>query len=261
MSIITNKYFKDYQSELTVDCNEALKQVKEIELTPTSFTFYTSVAVISSSKIEGEQMELDSYVKHKIQDIEYLPELVEKPNDLFKAYIFAKDNELTKENFLKSHILLSTHLLPEKYQGIYRKNEMLLMEHKTGRIQYEATPFAIVETEMNNLWENIDHLISVPLSTEEIFYYASFIHLAFVNIHPFNDGNGRAARLLEKWFLAQKLGETAWYIQSEKYYYHNVDSYYKNLSTLGMFYEKLDYQKALPFLQMLPNSLRQDIQD
>ena len=144
MSIITNKYFEQYQSQLSVDCNEALKQVKEIELTPTSFTFYTSVAVISSSKIEGEQMELDSYVKHKIQDIEYLPELVEKPNDLFKAYLFAKDNDLTKDNFLKSHILLSNHLLPEKHQGIYRKNEMLVMEHKTGRIQYEAAPYAAV---------------------------------------------------------------------------------------------------------------------
>lgn len=255
MRIITNKYFEQYQSQLSVDCNEVLQQIKEIELTPTSFTFYTSVAVISSSRIEGEQMELDSYVKHKIQDIEYLPELVEKPNDLFKAYLFAKDNDLTKDNFLRSHILLSNHLLPEKHQGIYRKNEMLVMEHKTGKIQYEAAPFAIVHTEMNNLWKSIDKLITDTLSVEEIFYYASFIHLAFVNIHPFNDGNGRAARLLEKWFLAQKLGETAWYIQSEKYYYHNVDSYYKNLNKLGMFYEKLDYQKADTFLQMLPNAI------
>ncbi len=255
MSLITNKYFEHYKSQISVDSKEALKQVKEIELTPSSFTFYTSVAVISSSKIEGETMELDSYVKHKVQDIEYLPELVEKPNDLFKAYLFAKDNPLTKSNFLKSHILLSTHLLPEKHRGIYRQNEMLVMEHKTGRIQYEAAPFARVEAEMNNLWKSVDDLLTRTLSTEEIFYYASFIHLVFVNIHPFNDGNGRAARLLEKWFLAQKIGEAACYIQSEKYYYHHVDSYYKNLNKLGMFYEKLDYEKADSFLQILPNAI------
>lgn len=32
-------------------------------------------------------MEVDSYVKHKMQDIEYLPELVQKPNDLYGAYL------------------------------------------------------------------------------------------------------------------------------------------------------------------------------
>ena len=255
MKLISNKYYKDYKSHVQVDCEKELKKVGEIELTPKSFTFYTSVAVISSSKIEGEQMELDSYVKHKIQDIEYLPELVQKPNDLYKAYLFANDNKLSKDTFLQSHVLLSTHLLPEKWRGVYRQNEMLVMEHKTGRIQFEAASFSIVKNEMDNLWADIDFLLNEKTSIEEIFYYASFIHLAFVNIHPFNDGNGRAARLLEKWFLAQKLGEVAWYIQSEKYYYHHVDSYYKNLNTLGMFYEKLDYAKADSFLQMLPNAI------
>ena len=59
------------------------------------------------------------------------------------------------------------------------------------------------------------------LTIEETFYFASMIHLMFVKIHPWNDGNGRSARLIEKWFLAQKLGEKAWYIQSEKNYYQN----------------------------------------
>ena len=93
------------------------------------------------------------------------------------------------------------------------------------------------------------------MTVEEVFYYASFIHAAFVNIHPFNDGNGRAARLLEKWFIAEKLGQNAWYIQSEKYYYANSNDYYKNLARIGMFYDQVDYSKMDLFLQMLPKSL------
>lgn len=62
--------------------------------------FYTAVSVMSSSRIEGEQMEIDSYLKHKMQNIEYLPNLTEKPNDLFEAYEFARDNKLTLSNFL-----------------------------------------------------------------------------------------------------------------------------------------------------------------
>ena len=255
MNLLTDKYLSAYKQRLATDIGSALKDIAAMELTPHSFTFYTSVAVISSSRIEGEQMEIDSYVKHKMQDIEYLPELVEKPNDLYKAYLFAQQNELTLKNFLQSHVLLSQHLLPEKWRGAYRKNEMLVMEHNTGKVQFEAAPFGIVEEKMNKLWQDITQLQTVKLTTEEIFYYASFIHLVLVSIHPFNDGNGRSGRLLEKWFLATLLGEQAWYIKSEKYYYDHVNEYYKNLNRVGMFYEQLDMAKGDLFLQMLPKAV------
>lgn len=251
MKIISEKYLPIYKQQLQTDIGNTLKEIKKIDLTPQSFTFYTSVAVISSSRIEGEQMEVDSYLKHKMQHIEYLPQLVEKPNDLFEAYLFAKENKLTSKNFLYSHQLLSKHLLPEKWRGVYRRNEMLVMEHNTGKIQFEAAPFRIVEEEIEKLWSDIAELIKRELSNEEIFYYAAYIHLVFVNIHPFNDGNGRAGRLLEKWFLSSLLGETAWYIQPEKYYYHHVNDYHKNLNRLGIFYEQLDYSRADKFLGML----------
>ena len=252
MKILSKKYFTQYKDELQIDLDLALKDLKELELTPQRLTFYTSVAVMSSSRIEGEQMEIDSYLKHKLQNIEYLPGLVEKPNDLFQAYLFAKENKLTQQNFLQSHVLLSKHLLPEKWRGVYRKNEMLVMEHKTGRIQFEAAPFNIIDAEMEKLWSDIATFLKRKLSIAESFYYASFVHVAFVTIHPFNDGNGRAGRLLEKWLLAQLLGETGWYIQSEKYYYHHVSDYYKNLNRLGNFYEHVDYAKADRFYKCFP---------
>jgi Fic family protein len=255
MKILYDKYLEEYNKQLSINIASSLNEIDNIELTSQTFTFYTSVAVISSSKIEGEQMEIDSYVKHKMQDIEYLPELIEKPNDLYNAYLFAKENKLNAKNFLQSHVLLSNHLLPEKWRGVYRKNEMLVMEHKTGRIQFEAAPFVIIEMEMSKLWNDIEELQKNKLSEEEIFYYAAFIHAVFVNIHPFNDGNGRAARLLEKWFIAEHLGEKAWYIKSEKYYYHHVNEYYKNLNRMGMFYEQIDYSKADLFFQMLPHAI------
>jgi Fic family protein len=163
--------------------------------------------------------------------------------------------ELTSTRFLAAHTLLAKHLLPDNKQGIYRTGNMVVMEHKTGRIQYEAAPFSEVKKGMDLLWNDIELLKKENLTYQEVFYFASFIHLVFVNIHPFEDGNGRAGRLLEKWFIAQKLGKKAWYLQSELNYYSNVNNYYKNLNSLGMFYEQLDYSKALPFLLMLPDSL------
>ena len=255
MNFLSDKYYKAYKKSLKADINAALEAATKIELDAQIFKFYTSVAVISSSKIEGEQMEVDSYVKHKMQGIEYLPELVEKPNDLYRAYLFARENKLNTAAFLKSHAIISEHLLPLKWRGAFRQNEMVVMQHQTGRIQYEAAPYGIIEKEMKALWHDIGFLLEQKLDVEEVFYYASFIHLGLVNIHPFNDGNGRAARLLEKWFLSEKLGERAWYIQSEKYYYQHVNNYYKNLARVGMFYEKLDYAKADLFMEMLPNAI------
>ena len=81
------------------------------------------------------------------------------------------------------------------------------------------------------------------------------LHLVFVKIHPFEDGNGRTARQLEKWFLAQKLGPKAWYIQSERYYYEQHQKYYDAIRLLGLEYEELQYSEALPFMKMLPGSL------
>ncbi|WP_394370742.1 Fic family protein [Pedobacter endophyticus] len=80
------------------------------------------------------------------------------------------------------------------------------------------------------------------------------IHLRFAHIHPFRDGNGRAARLLEKWFLAQKLGIELWKIPSEKYYKEHQPEYYKNIN-LGVNFYELNYDNCLPIITMLPNSL------
>jgi Fic family protein len=84
------------------------------------------------------------------------------------------------------------------------------------------------------------------------------MHLVFVHVHPFEDGNGRTVRLLEKWFLASKLGSEAWKIPSEEYYWRHRPAYYEAIR-LGPNFYLLDYDSSeggcVPFLTLLPRAL------
>ena len=261
LQIIPTELLEQYCKQADKKLSNKFDNLKDAEISTDGFSFYTSVSAIASSRIEGERMDVDSYLKHKMLKVKYQPDLVQKPNDLYNAYLFAQKNSLTKANFLKAHTLLAKHLLPKAQQGEMRTGNMVVMEHNTGRIQYEAAMVSDVKKHFELLWKDIAFLKKEKLTHQEVFYFASFIHIVFVNVHPFEDGNGRAGRLLEKWFIAEMLGTKAWFLQSEMNYYKNVNDYYKNLNSLGMFYEQLDYSKALPFLQMLPNCLNRDLKD
>jgi len=118
------------------------------------------------------------------------------------------------------------------------------------QIEYVAASPENVGQELDKLFHDIELLQNRELNSFEIFYYASLIHLVFVKIHPFQDGNGRTARLMEKWFLLEKLGEKANSVQLEKNYYKNLKAYYANIKKIGLEYEELDYKKCLDFLLM-----------
>lgn len=124
------------------------------------------------------------------------------------------------------------------------------------RIEYVAADAEMVEAELLKLFADIETLQNKQLNEFESFYFAALIHLVFVKIHPFQDGNGRTARLIEKWFLIETKGEKATAVQLEKNYYKNLEAYYSNLRALGMEYNHLDYSKALNFLLMTVTGLK-----
>jgi Fic family protein len=243
-----------YYENISTAYLQKYQALEDSELSLDEFSFYTSVAAVFSSKIEGESIELDSYVKHKRFGVEFLPDYTRKIDDLYNAYQFAKSSKCNKENIALVHQQLTSNILPKSKQGKIRTGNMFVTT-PDGKIEYVAASPFLVEAELEKFYQDLDALINSKLSIEEVFFFASLLHLVFVKIHPFDDGNGRTARLIEKWFLAEKLGTKAWLIQSEKNYYVNHQAYYRNIRLLGLEYEALDYSKALPFLLMLPQAL------
>lgn len=254
MKIISEILLEDYKKNFPQGLEEKFSTLCDAEISTESFSFYTSVASVFSSKIEGEEIELDSYIKHKKFGIEFLPDYTQKIDDLYNGYSFAKANLLNQNAISEAHKLLAKHIVAKSQQGNHRFQNMYITNDE-GRIEYVAALPHQVDSEMTNFYDDVECLLKQDLTFQEVFYFASMIHLVFVKIHPWNDGNGRSGRLLEKWFLSEKLGAKAWFVQSEKYYYQNHQLYYDNLRRLGFEYETLDYSKAMPFLEMLPKSL------
>jgi Fic family protein len=229
----------------------AFEQLKDSELSIDTFHFYTSVSAVFSSKIEGEDIEMDTFIKHKRLGVAYKPDYTRKIDDLYNAYLLAQKNKPNPQNIALVHAELTKNILQPAQQGKFRTGNMFVVS-EDSKIEYIAVTPNRVVAEMEKVYEDLEYLIQKTLTFEESFFYASWLHLVLVKVHPFNDGNGRMARLLEKWFLAEKLGEKAWFIQSERYYYEHHPEYYNCIRRLGLEYDLLDYSKALPFLQQLP---------
>ena len=218
------------------------------------FEYLTKSSAVFSSNIEGNSIDLNSFMNYEMNKDKFkIGKEIEEIEDLIDAYKFAQANNLNEKTFLNCHKILSNTFLIKSKRGKYRIEQVGVFG-KRG-IAYMAIEPEFVENEMQLFFQDLDELISSELTDVEVFYFASLIHLRFAHIHPFRDGNGRAARLLEKWFIAEKLGNKYWNIPSEEYYKNNQATYYKTIN-LGVNFYELDYDKCYDFLEMLPNCLK-----
>jgi len=252
LKLIKYQYFEQFQKMLNFDIPACFVQIEKNEQNFDKFYFYFSSSAVYSSNIEGNSVDFDTYCKYKTFNIKGKGKEIKEIEDLISAYQFAKVNVLNLNNLLLSHKTLSKSFLIKSNRGKLRTQKVGVFSE--NQLIYLAIEPEYLKNEIEKLFADIDFLLKNDLTICETFYYAAIIHLIFVKIHPFMDGNGRAARLLEKWFLAQKSGEIAWHIQSEKYYFQKRAEYYQNVH-IGVNYYELDYNRCLPFLLMLPNCL------
>jgi len=252
MKVTEKKYLNAYHSAIGYRIDDLIANhdfsEQKIEL-----GYATQSSAVYSSNIEGNTVNLNSYMNHKLSKKKYKPtKEVEEIDNLVKAYEFAQNSKLDEKAFLKCHEIFSKTLLIKSKRGKYRVEKVGVYD-QSGLVYLAIEPEYVKEN-MKEFFKGIEILLDENLSNEKTFYFASLMHLLFVHIHPFLDGNGRGARLLEKWFISQKLGQYFWKIPSEKYYKDHRDEYYENIN-LGVNFYELDYDLCLPFLCMLPNCL------
>jgi len=251
--LLPTTYFHDYQDNLKekgVKLAELLENLAQPQTFP-SIDYYNQVSAVYSSKIEGNSLDLNSFLNGTATSKQKDKQEIE---DLLLAYRLAEKTDLDTDSLLLIHKILSKNLLIKEKQGVWRYEKMGVFDDQ-GLVYMAIEPEKVAEA-MKQFMQEIQQVLQQKLTLEKVFYFASLIHLRFAHIHPFADGNGRVARILEKWFLAQKIGQKAWWIPTEKYYFENRSKYYNNIN-LGVDYYEIDYSKSLPFLQMLLEGLKE----
>lgn len=211
-----------------------------------------TLSALYSSKIEGNTLDLETYLSNADSPQCKIEEKREV-TDLANAYLFAIGNDITPENIAQVHEILTSHCLPVSERGKYRDSCIYVRDSTTQNDIYEAAKPEIVKSEMSKFFADIKTLLKAETTDIENFYYASMLHILFIKIHPFADGNDRTARILEKWFLAKKYSNRVWTIQSEKYYWGRRGKYFDKLA-IGSTYETLQWQRSAGFLAMLAHS-------
>jgi Fic family protein len=253
MRVTERKYFDTYVHTIGHEIPRLIQNYNFSENNG-EFDYLTKSSAVYSSNIEGNSIDLNSYMNYELNKDKFKPgKEIEEIEDLIEAYAFAQENSLSEKTLLACHKLFSETLLIKSKRGKYRIEQVGVFG--ASGLAYMAIEPEFIGREMKTFFQDIETLISLTLNEKEVFYSASLIHLRFAHIHPFRDGNGRAARLLEKWFVAEKLGHDFWKIPSEEYYKVNQARYYEAIN-LGVNFYELDYDKCLGFLEMLPNCLR-----
>jgi Fic family protein len=259
LTLLSPEFTDQYAEACEVNWSAVFRNLKARSVfTAEDFEYYIIAASLFSSKIEGNSLDLNSFMNNRGQKTTARKKEFNEIEDLAEAYRFASGNNLTRKNFLDAHGILSRTILKAGQQGKFRNIKIGVFDNTTGRPVYLATEPELVKDEVTKLFADIEILIEQQLTYKQVFYYASMIHLWVAMIHPFADGNGRIARLTEKWFLDVKLGKSAWAINTEQYYWEHRSDYYKNIS-LGYNYYALKWERCVPFLLMLPNALKKSM--
>lgn len=137
---------------------------------------------------------------------------------------------LSTDLLKQAHRLTTARILPETEQGEYRKVQVVIKNSKTGEITYRPPLYMEIPYQVDELfgWLN-----SREGKAHHPILRAGITHYELVRIHPFTDGNGRAARSLALLLLYLEGYDVKRFFSLEQYYDENPVEYYQALQAVS----------------------------
>ena len=186
----------------------------------------------ASNKIEGNplsEMQVDEVIECDERKHFLKPE--QEVRNYYLALNFLEDKALKKEKFSRK-LILDVQKLVEKgasKEKIGIRGPMppgvlfAVYDSKSGNPEYIPPEYCDIPELLNELVEYVNTTDDHPLIV------AAVVHYQLVTIHPFEDGNGRTARLLSGYILDMNGYGFNGIGSLEEYFAYDIDEYYDSI--------------------------------
>ena len=136
----------------------------------------------------------------------------------------------------------------------YRSDEMSVISKKGYRetVHYIAPPHEKLSSQMDKFLHYINNV------KEDTYVKSAIVHLWFVSIHPYDDGNGRIARTITNYVLSRELGLDHKYYSLSTAIRKDRKGYYDGLErSQNLFYNReFDFTKWITWhISMINNAI------
>ena len=159
-------------------------------------------------------------------------------------FISHKENKITEENIFKLYMMAIGNFLDDeskpKQGNFYRHDTVYVMSDKVEHsgIDHKKLPeYMKLFVEFANAKDNINDLLK-----------ATMLHFYIAYLHPYFDGNGRMARLIQMWFLIQKGYESTLFVPFSSYVEKSRRKYYDAYTLVEENYKLSGVIDITPFL-------------
>jgi Fic family protein len=186
----------------------------------------------SSTSIEGNRLSLE-----QVTDLAHGREVMATRRDKQEVLNYLKvleaidkltdGKEIYEKDILNIHKLVTQETLENPSDcGVYRNRYVVVANRLTGEVFFRPPSNEDVPGLVRNL---IEWLSSSEAKTLDSVVEAGIAHYEFVRIHPFVDGNGRAARVLATLILYLRGFDAKQFFCLDDYYDSDRQAYYKVL--------------------------------
>ena len=121
------------------------------------------------------------------------------------------------------------HFQPH-HEGEWRDGTAIVFNHLTRKVMHEGPPFEEVPGRIASMFEWLERKLAA--GTESPFVLAGVMHYGITDVHPFADGNGRAARLFQVALLMAADVLPGRMFSFERFYAEDRNAYYGALGSV-----------------------------